>query len=116
MRTVDVVVPCYNYAKYLEICVRSILDQPDVAVRVLIIDDCSTDESEVVGRRLAADDSRVHYRRHDRNIGHIATYNEGLLGWATADYCLLISADDLLTPGALSRAVRVLDEYPSVGM
>lgn len=116
MRSVDVVVPCYNYAKYLEICVRSILDQPDVAVRVLIIDDCSTDDSEGVGRRLAASDSRVFYRRHEKNIGHIATYNEGLLGWVTADYCLLISADDLLTPAALSRAVQVLEEHPGVGM
>lgn len=114
MRTVDVVVPCYNYAKYLEICVRSILDQPDVAVRVLIIDDCSTDDSESVGRRLAASDSRVFYRRHEKNIGHIATYNEGLLGWVTADYCLLISADDLLVPGALPRAVDLLEDQPGV--
>ena len=38
------------------------------------------------------------------NRGHIATFNEGLLDWADGDYCVLISADDKLTPGALRRA------------
>ncbi len=116
MSRVDVVVPCYNYARYLERCVASLLDQPDVEIRVLIIDDCSTDDSVEVARRLAAADSRVEYRRHDVNHGHIATYNEGLLGWATGDYCLLISADDLVTPGAITRAAWVLDGLPQVGL
>ena len=43
-------------------------------------------------------------RRHEVNQGHIATYNEGLLEWAKADYTVLLSADDLLAPGALARA------------
>ena len=116
MSSVDVVVPCYNYGRYLDRCVRSILDQPAIDVRVLIIDDCSTDDTPDVGQRLSASDRRVTYHRHHVNRGHIATYNEGLLGWATADYCLLISADDLVTPGALLRAALVLDTYPKVGL
>lgn len=116
MSSVDVVVPCYNYGRYLERCVRSVLDQPAVDVRVLVIDDCSADDTPEVGQRLAAADRRVTYHRHHVNRGHIATYNEGLLGWATADYCLLISADDLVTPGALLRAALVLDCYPRVGL
>jgi len=116
MSSVDVVVPCYNYARYLDRCVGSVLNQPGVDVRVLIIDDTSKDDSEAVGRRLAAADPRVEYRRHEVNKGHIATYNEGLLGWATADYCLLLSADDALAPGALARAAQVLDRHPEVGL
>ncbi len=38
MSSVDVVVPCYNYARYLRACVGSILSQRDVDVRVLIVD------------------------------------------------------------------------------
>src|SRR5262249_10319924 len=45
------------------------------------------------------------------NKRHIATYNEGL-DWAAGDYLLLLSADDLLAPGALRRAARLLDAYP----
>jgi glycosyltransferase involved in cell wall biosynthesis len=116
MGSVDVVVPCYNYGRYLRQCVESVLEQEGVEVRVLIIDDCSTDDTPEVGRTLAAEDTRVEYRRHAHNLRHIATYNEGLLEWASADYSLLLSADDLLTVGSLGRAARVLDEHPEVGL
>jgi len=116
MSSVDVVIPCYNYARYLSQCVASVLNQEDVEVRILIIDDCSQDDSEIVGRRLAEQDSRIEYRRHSINQGHIATYNEGLLEWASGDYVLLLSADDALSKGAFSRAAYVLDKYPNVGL
>ena len=116
MSSVDVVVPCYNYSRFLEQCVGSALNQDGVEVRVLIIDDCSSDDSPAVGARLAERDKRVEFRRHQKNKGHIATYNEGLLEWCKADYSLLLSADDMLAPGALGRAARVMDQHPEVGM
>lgn len=109
----SVVVPCYNYARYLKACVESILCQ-DVKVQVIVIDDCSTDDTPAVGTSLAKD-SRVTFLRHETNQGHIKTYNEGL-ALATGDYTALISADDLLTPGALKRAQAVFDTHPEVGM
>ncbi|CRK60326.1 Glycosyl transferase, group 2 family protein [Alloactinosynnema sp. L-07] len=115
MASVDVVIPCYKYGSVLPTAVRSVLDQPDVDVRVLVIDDASGDDSADVARKLAAADSRVQVVEHARNKGHIATYNEGLLEWASADYCALLSADDALTPGALSRATRLMDAHPEVG-
>jgi hypothetical protein len=114
--SVDVVIPCYNYAKYLPRCIDSVLTQEGVEVRALIIDDCSTDDTPTVGAALAQRDPRVIYRRHAKNMRHIATYNEGLIDWATADYVLLLSADDLLAPGGLQRATRVMEENPNVHM
>jgi glycosyltransferase involved in cell wall biosynthesis len=116
MNTVDVLVPCYNYARFLPRCVTSVLTQHGVTVRVLIIDDASTDDTQIVGRQLAAADPRVAFRRHEKNKGHIATYNEGMLDWVTADYSLVLSADDALTPGAMWRAVRLLNRHPEAGM
>lgn len=115
MSSVHVIVPCYNYARYLTGCVESVLSQPGVDVGVLVIDDCSTDETPAVCRALSARDSRVEVIRHSNNKGHIATYNEGLER-ARSDYVVLLSADDLLTPGALSRATALLDAHPSVGL
>lgn len=115
MSSVDVVIPCYNYARFLPQCVGSVLSQQGVEVRVLIIDDTSPDDTPEVGQRLAAQDQRVQFRRHPVNRGHIATYNEGLLDWASAKYSLLLSADDLLMPGALLRATRLMDQNPEVG-
>jgi hypothetical protein len=114
--SVDVVIPCYNYARYLPRCIDSVLTQEGVEVRALIIDDCSTDDTPAVGAALAQRDPRVLYRRHAKNMRHIATYNEGLIDWATADYVLLLSADDLLAPRGLQRATRVMEENPNVHM
>ncbi len=113
--SVSVVIPCYRYGRYLPACVQSVLDQPGVDVRVLIIDDCSPDDSADVARSLAAADPRVEARVHEVNRGHIATYNEGLLEWADGDLSVLLSADDLLAPGALARAAAVFAEHPQVG-
>lgn len=115
MASVDVVIPCYRYGSVLPLAVRSVLDQPGVDVRVLVIDDASGDGSADVARELADADERVTVWEHPENRGHIATYNEGLLEWAEADYCALLSADDALTPGALGRAARLMDAHPEVG-
>lgn len=115
MSSVDVIIPCYNYGHILEECVESVLEQQGVDLRVLILDDASPDETPAVGRTLAARDSRIEYRRHTVNRGHIATYNEGL-EWNRADYVVLLSADDLLAPAALARATHFLDANPDVGL
>lgn len=115
MAKVDVLVPCYNYARYLANCVHSVLDQSVRDVRVLVIDDASSDESVEVANRLAASDRRVEVISHARNHGHIATYNEGI-EWADSDYFLLLSADDMLVPGALERAAAAMDSDPAIGL
>ena len=116
MSSVSVVIPCFRYGHYLEAAVSSVLDDQDgVDVRVLIIDDASPDDSAVVARRIAARDPRVEVIVHETNQGNIATFNEGLIDWADGDYCLLLSADDRATPGALQRAADLLDAHPQVG-
>jgi len=114
MSRVDVIVPCYRYGHYLRQCVESVLSQSHGELRVLIIDDASPDHTEEEALRLMNQDPRVEYRRHQVNQRHIATYNEGL-DWATGAYTLLLSADDLLAPDALARAVSFLDRYSDVG-
>jgi hypothetical protein len=114
MNTIDVVVPCYRYGHFLRECVESILAQSGPAVRVLIIDDASPDNTAEVATELARSDSRVTFLQHSSNRGHIATYNEGI-EWVSADYFLLLSADDFLLPEALNRAVALMERYTEVG-
>lgn len=111
---VSVVIPCYNYARFLAAAVGSVTSQTDVDVDVLIIDDCSTDGTRQLAESLAEEDDRITVVVHGSNKGHIATYNEGI-AWAEGDYVVLLSADDLLTPGSLARATALLEAHPSVG-
>lgn len=113
--TVSVVIPCYNYGRYLPQAVASALDQERVEVEVIVVDDASTDGSADVAHGLAQDDPRIQVIVHAVNRGHIETYNDGLAR-ATGDYVVLLSADDLLTHGALDRAAALFDAHPEVGM
>jgi len=114
MSSADVVVPCYRYGLFLKECVESVLAQSVPDVRVLIIDDASPDCTADVAADLARKDSRVTLWRHTTNQGHIQTYNEGI-EWASADYMMILSADDYLLPGALDRSMSLMDSHPEVG-
>ena len=113
--TVTVVIPCYNYARYLPQAVASVLGQQGVAVNIVIVDDASTDDSLAVARALARRDPRVTVIAHRHNAGPVQTFNDGL-SVARGEFLVRLDADDLLTPGALSRAVAVMRAHPSVGL
>jgi hypothetical protein len=111
--SVAVIVPSYNYGRYLPECATSVLRQPHVEVRLLIIDDASTDETSRVCSELSAADSRVSVIRHAQNLGHIPSVNEGIAS-VDADYLVKLDADDLLAPGSLARATALLEACPQV--
>lgn len=112
---IDVIVPCHGYGRFLRECVESVLAETSRQIRVLIIDDASPDHTPDVASDISKRDCRVSWRRHGENHGHIATYNEGI-DWVEADYMLLLSADDFVAPGALSRAADLLDSQPAAGL
>jgi len=113
MPIVDIAVPCYNYARFLRAAVESILRQSHRDLRVLIIDNGSTDGSHDIARQLAAEDDRVEIRVFARNIGPHACYNAGI-DWASGDYFFLLDADDLLTPGSIERGVAVMEQNTNI--
>ena len=113
--TVSVIIPCYNYGRYLGDSVPSALDQDGVDVEVIVVDDRSTDDSAEVAQRLADADPRVALIRHATNAGHVVTFNTGFAE-ATGEFIVRLDADDLLTPGSLARSVALFDAYPSVGL
>lgn len=113
MARVDVIVPCYNYGRYLATAVESALSQTGVDVRVLVIDNASDDDSLEVARSLSAHDPRVEVLAQPSNLGATASYNAGL-DWAASDYVLVLDADDMLAPGSLARAAAMLDADPGI--
>lgn len=111
MASIDIAIPCYQYGRYLRQCVASVLAQGIPDVRIRIIDNASMDDSVVVARQLAAEDTRIEVVARPANLGPHASFNEGV-DWARADYFMVLCADDLLTPGALRRAVSVMEQNP----
>ncbi|MGY4858315.1 glycosyltransferase family 2 protein [Cryobacterium sp. AP23] len=111
---VTVVIPNYNYGRFLAAAVHSAVTQVGVRTEVIIVDDASTDDSVAIATALAEADPRVRVIVRPVNGGPVATFNDGLVA-AQGEYLVRLDADDLLTPGSLGRSTAVAEEYPSVG-
>src|SRR5262245_24068741 len=112
-KKVSFVVPCYNLAHLLSECINSILSQTYEDFEVLIMDDCSPDQTPAVAQSFR--DSRVKHIRNEKNLGHLRNYNKGI-ELSCGKYVWAISADDCLRrPYALERYIKVMEECPEIG-
>ena len=108
MPQISVIVPVYNVEKYVEKCVRSILDQTFHDLEVVCVDDGSTDNSLRILNKLAAEDPRVRVFS-TTNQGAGLCRNKGL-DEATGQYISFVDADDFLAPSACEILLRTLQQ------
>ena len=92
--------------------IKCILDQTYKNFEFIIIDDCSTDETETVVNQLQKQDNRIKYiklNEHDfiyaRNLAFLS---------ATGEYISLIDSDDKCSPNKLEEQIKFLDEHPEI--
>jgi hypothetical protein len=102
----------YNYGGYLPECIESILDQTFKDFELIVIDDCSTDNSrEVIQRYLS--DPRVRLVAHQQNVGYGGSLIEGTEVHSTGEYVTVISADDVVRRAdAFERQIELLQAHP----
>ncbi len=110
--TLSVTVLNYNYGNYLPQCLDSILAQTFEDFELVVIDDCSTDDSlEVMKPYLR--DPRVRLVSHAKNVGYSGSLVEGTEIHSRGDFVTVISADDMVRrPDAFERQVELLSAHP----
>ncbi len=104
MPTVDVLIPVYNAARTLVQSVKTIQDQSVKDIRIIIIDDGSTDVSLPLIKEIAANDPRVLTLEKKRNSGIVDSLNLGL-AQCTAHLIARHDADDLADPNRFDRQI-----------
>lgn len=107
MKKISVIVPVYNSIDCLERCARSILAQTHPCLEILLIDDGSTDGTDKLCERLAAEDSRIR-TYHKKNGGASSARNVGLK-LASGDYLGFVDSDDYIEPYVYEEMLRVLE-------
>ena len=113
---VSVCVDVHNYADYLPDALQSILGQSFADFELIIIDDCSTDNSFEIARDCAARDSRTRAIRNSSNLGMVKTWNS-CIHEARGDYIKFVQADDYLaTPDALGAMVALMESSPAISL
>ena len=111
---ISFVVPCYNYAKYLPDCLKSIFNQQgNHNFEVLAIDDGSIDNTQEVLSSFM--DPRLRVIRHEKNLGHLKTINEGL-SQARGNFIARIDPDDRYRANFLSATLDKFKAFPEVGL
>lgn len=101
---VSVIVPVYNVEKYLEKCIKSVLEQTHQNFELILVDDGSPDKSGKICDRYAASDSRISVI-HKENGGLSSARNAGI-DVATGDYLLFLDSDDFINIHTLEISVR----------
>lgn len=107
MPKVSVLMPAYNAGKYIREAVDSILNQTYSDFELIIINDCSQDDTEAI--ILDYSDPRVVYLKNEKNLGVAATLNKGL-DIARGEYIARMDADDIAFPERLKKQVERLDQ------
>lgn len=109
---VTVFIPAFNVAAYIGQAIRSVLDQTFTDFELLVIDDCSTDDTLRICREFTHD-PRVRVETMPANSGRPTVRNEGLRQ-ARGEYLALLDADDACMPERLACQVDFLDRHPGI--
>jgi len=109
---VSVIIPTYNYARFIAQAVASVQSQTYSNWEIIIVDDGSTDNTEAVVSSIAADEPRLTYLRQD-NARQAAARNNGIKH-ARGNFFQFLDADDLIEPHKLEEQVAFLEQHPDV--
>lgn len=106
-RKVSIVVPIYNAEKYIDRCIKSILDQSYHNLQLILINDGSTDHSLQLCQKFAREDGRVEVVSQ-RNAGVSSARNTGI-SLADGEFITFVDSDDCLTNSAIETALQYID-------
>jgi glycosyltransferase involved in cell wall biosynthesis len=109
---VSVILPTYNRAVFLRECIESVLHQTGADLELMVIDDGSVDETEMLVSAFG--DKRIRYFRRPHS-GYTSRLKNFAIGEASGDIVAFIDSDDVWKAGKLARQLRLLEENPGIG-
>lgn len=104
----SVIMPAYNCQQCVQEAITSVLQQTHPLLELIVIDDCSTDQTYSTLELLAVQDSRIRLYRNTQNIGVAQTRNRGF-DLAQGEYVALLDADDIWLPQKLELQLTQME-------
>src|ERR1022692_4005033 len=113
---VSVLIPTYNYARFLPEAIAAAQAQDFPDFELLIVDDCSQDNSAEVAAKLSARDPRIRLFVNAGNLGMVENWNH-CLALAKGEYVKFLFGDDtLMNRQALAKMAAMLDQNPAAAL
>ena len=104
---VSIIMPSYNTALYIEKTIQSVLDQTYPNWELIIVDDCSTDNTDEVLEKIK--DTRIHYLKNEKNSVAAVSRNKALRE-SKGQWIAFLDSDDLWMPNKLEKQIRFMEE------
>lgn len=106
---ISVIMPAYNMDAFIETAIHSVMVQTVRDWELLVVDDCSTDETVPVVKRLAEEDDRIRLIQNEHNIG-VARSRDKAVAMASGSYIAFLDSDDLWLPEKLERQLEKMQD------
>ena len=104
---VSIITPSYNSAKHIAETIQSVQNQSYTNWEMIIVDDCSSDNTEEIVKKIQQSDTRVHFLKLDKNSGSGIARNKGI-EQATGDYMTFIDSDDIWFPDFIKNSIEAI--------
>ena len=105
---ISVVLPTYNSKVFIDAAIDSVLQQTERRFELIVVDDCSTDDTADIIRRYTRRDARVRLLHMPRNSGPAAARNAGIDA-ARGRWIALLDSDDVYAPQRLARLMELAE-------
>ena len=111
----SIIIPVYNSEKYLVQCIQSILNQKYTNLEIILIDDCSTDESIKISRSFAKKCKNIKIICNKKNEGVSACRNKGIKN-ATGKYIIFLDSDDYFLNNSLKKLANLIKKNNDINL
>lgn len=108
---VSVLIPTYNSTRFLEEALVSAREQTHGHLEILVVDNCSTDDTREIVQRHAAQDPRIRLEQNERNIGPVGNFRR-CLALARGEFVKFLMSDDVLERDCIATLLAPMLDDP----
>ena len=112
MPKVSICIPSYNCGAFIGKAVQSVLDQTYQDFEIVVVDDCSTDNSEEIVKSFK--DPRIRFSKNEKNLGMVPNTNKALK-LARGEFVGILHPDDYYDSKMIETALKMFDKNPEIG-
>ena len=106
---VSIITPTFNSAKYIAETIQSVQNQTHQNWEMIIVDDCSSDETISIIQKIQNQESRIHLVIQNNNVGPAVTRNKGI-ELAKGKYLTFLDADDIWFPDFILKSIETIEQ------
>ena len=112
---ITMIIPTYNHAQYLPIQIASIIRQGASISRIIVVNDCSTDNTAALLEKMQINEQRLIVKNLTKNVGWMQAAHIGL-NYVETEFFAIVSADDFLMPDWAEKSLNALQTEPEIGL